>query len=148
MQKKTHDYDNVFKTMKSKHKRLFISVINDIFGRDYPMDTKVEVLPSEGYLTEAEMPDGSIGIEGQVVKIMGGVIIETESEKLIRKGVRQSLVQQICKKLQKNKTVEVIAEELEEELAEVKKVIAAQQRVGNYNVEEICKMLESQEFNI
>ena len=27
MQKKTPDYDNVFKTMKSKHKRLFISVI-------------------------------------------------------------------------------------------------------------------------
>lgn len=26
MQKKTPDYDNVFKTMKSKHKRLFISV--------------------------------------------------------------------------------------------------------------------------
>lgn len=31
MQKKTLDYDNVFKTMKSKHKRLFISVINDIW---------------------------------------------------------------------------------------------------------------------
>ncbi len=49
MQKKTPDYDNVFKTMKSKHKRLFISVINDIFGKEYPLDTKVEVLPSEGY---------------------------------------------------------------------------------------------------
>lgn len=35
MQKKTPDYDNVFKTMKSKHKRLFISVINDIFGKEY-----------------------------------------------------------------------------------------------------------------
>ena len=41
MQKKTHDYDNVFKTMKSKHKRLFISVINDTFGRDYPVDADV-----------------------------------------------------------------------------------------------------------
>ena len=52
MQKKTPDYDNVFKTMKSKHKRLFISVINDIFGKDSPMDARVDVLPSEGYLTE------------------------------------------------------------------------------------------------
>ena len=47
--KKTHDYDNVFKTMKMKHKRLFISVINDIFNRSYPTDVKMEVLPSEGY---------------------------------------------------------------------------------------------------
>ena len=45
MQKKTPDYDNVFKTMKSKHKRLFISVINDIFDKEYPLDAKVEVLP-------------------------------------------------------------------------------------------------------
>ena len=64
--KKTHDYDNVFKTMKMKHKRLFISVINDIFGRRYPMNTKVEVLPSEGYLTENETPDGSKEIEEQI----------------------------------------------------------------------------------
>lgn len=66
MQKKTHDYDNVFKTMKSKHKRLFIAVINDIFGKDYPMDIKVDVLPSEGYLTESETADGSAEIEEQI----------------------------------------------------------------------------------
>ena len=58
MQKKTPDYDNVFKTMKMKHKRLFVSVINDIFGRNYPKDVKVEILPSEGYLTENETADG------------------------------------------------------------------------------------------
>ncbi len=66
MQKKTPDYDNVFKTMKSKHKRLFISVINDIFGKEYPLDAKVEVLPSEGYLTESETADGSRDIEEQI----------------------------------------------------------------------------------
>lgn len=66
MQKKTPDYDNVFKTMKSKHKRMFIPVINDIFGKDYPMDAKVDVLTSEGYLTEGETPDGSKEIEGQI----------------------------------------------------------------------------------
>ncbi len=47
----------MFKTMKSKHKRLFISVINDIFGKEYLMDAKVEVLPSEGYLTENQTMD-------------------------------------------------------------------------------------------
>ena len=66
MQKKTPDYDNVFKTMKSKHKRLFISVINDVFGKEYSLDTKVEVLPSEGYLTESETADGSKEIEEQI----------------------------------------------------------------------------------
>ncbi len=66
MQKKTPDYDNVFKTMKSKHKRLFISVINDIFGKDYPMDAKVDVLPPEGYLTESKTPDGNREIEEQI----------------------------------------------------------------------------------
>ena len=66
MQKKTPDYDNVFKTMKSKHKRLFISVINDTFGKNYPMDTKIETLPSEGYLTESETVDGSKDIEEQI----------------------------------------------------------------------------------
>lgn len=66
MQKKTPDYDNVFKTMKSKHKRLFISVINDTFGKNYPLNTKVEMLPSEGYLTESETADGSKDIEEQI----------------------------------------------------------------------------------
>lgn len=66
MQKKTPDYDNVFKTMKMKHKRLFVSVINDVFDRNYPKDVKVEVLPSEGYLTENETADGSKEIEEQI----------------------------------------------------------------------------------
>ena len=82
--KKTPDYDNVFKTLKMKHKRLFISVINDIFGRHYPIDVKIEVLPSEGYLTENETPDGSKEIEKQVsdflIKIEGEVyLLECQS---------------------------------------------------------------------
>lgn len=66
MQKKTPDYDNVFKTMKMKHKRLFVSVINDIFGKDYPLDVKVDLLPSEGYLTEEAASDGSEKIEEHI----------------------------------------------------------------------------------
>ena len=64
--KKTPDYDNVFKTMKMKHKRLFISVINDVFKKNYPTDMNVEVLASEGYLTENETPDGSKEVEEQI----------------------------------------------------------------------------------
>ena len=66
MPKRTPDYDNVFKTMKSKHKRLFVSVINEIFGKNYPLDVLVETLPSEGYLTDSETVDGSKLIEEQI----------------------------------------------------------------------------------
>ena len=66
MQKKTPDYDNVFKTMKSKHKRLFIPVINDVFGKEYPLDAEITVLPSEGYLTDSETADGGKKIEEQI----------------------------------------------------------------------------------
>jgi hypothetical protein len=76
MQKNTPDYDNVFKTMKSKHKRLFISVINETFGKNYPMDIKVEALPSEGYLTDSETTDGSKAIEEQI----SDFIIKIENE--------------------------------------------------------------------
>ena len=64
--KHTSDYDNVFKTMKERHKRLFISVINETFGKTYPLDAKIEVLPSEGYLTEEETETGEKRIEEQI----------------------------------------------------------------------------------
>lgn len=84
MQKKTPDYDNVFKTMKMKHKRLFVSVINDVFHRNYPVNVNVEVLPSEGYLTETETVDGRKEIEEQVsdflIKIGGEIyLLECQS---------------------------------------------------------------------
>jgi hypothetical protein len=63
MQKKTHDYDNVFKTLKYKHKRLFIPAINKAFKKNYSLDVKVEILPTEGYLSENETTDGSKDIE-------------------------------------------------------------------------------------
>lgn len=84
MPKRTPDYDNVFKTMKSKHKRLFVSVINEIFEKDYPLDVQVETLPSEGYLTESVTSDGSKIIEEQIsdflIKIQNEVyLLECQS---------------------------------------------------------------------
>ncbi|MCR5701132.1 MAG: hypothetical protein K6G76_03185 [Lachnospiraceae bacterium] len=46
--KKTKDYDNTFKSLKVKHKRLFITCINEAFNKAYPLNAEVEVLPSEG----------------------------------------------------------------------------------------------------
>ncbi|MBR1598654.1 MAG: hypothetical protein IJ661_07090 [Lachnospiraceae bacterium] len=48
--KKTKDYDNTFKTLKLRHKRLFISCINEAFNKDYPLNADIEVLPSEGFI--------------------------------------------------------------------------------------------------
>ena len=53
-------------------------------------------------------------------------------------GSRERLVNTICIKLRKNKQPQIIAEELEEELSEIEKVIAAQKKVGSYDVEQIC----------
>ena len=81
--KKTPDNDNVFKTMKMKHKRLFISVINAVFNRNYSMDTKVEILPSEGFLTENETGDGSKEIQEQISNFLiriGGEIYLLECQ--------------------------------------------------------------------
>ena len=52
-------------------------------------------------------------------------------------GIQEHLIQLVCKKLQKNKTAEVIAEELEVDRSEIEKIIAAQKRVGNYDAEQI-----------
>jgi hypothetical protein len=48
--KKTHDYDSTFQTIKNKHKRLLIAVINDCFHKHYPMNTEVELLPTRSQL--------------------------------------------------------------------------------------------------
>lgn len=56
-------------------------------------------------------------------------------------GMRQHLVKLVCRKLQKNKSAVVIAEELEEDLSEVEKVLEAQKKVGNYDIAQICKAM-------
>ena len=56
-------------------------------------------------------------------------------------GKQEHFVMLVCKKLQKNKPAEIIAEEVEEELPEVERIIEAQKKAGSYDVGEICKVL-------
>ena len=56
-------------------------------------------------------------------------------------GKREYLVRNVCIKLQKNKSAEVIADELEEELPEIERIIEAQRHVGDYDVQQICAQL-------
>lgn len=51
---------------------------------------------------------------------------------------QEHLVRTVCIKLRKNKSAEVIADELEEDLAEIEKVIKAQRIVGSYDIKQIC----------
>ncbi len=48
--KKTRDYDNTFQTLKVKHKRLLIAVINDCFQKHYPTDAPIELLSNRSFL--------------------------------------------------------------------------------------------------
>lgn len=57
-------------------------------------------------------------------------------------GMQEQLIKTVCIKLQKNKPASVIADELEEELPEIEKIIAAQKQVGSYDVHQIYKALE------
>lgn len=44
----SHPFDDVFKTLKVEHTRLFIPVINTVFGTDYGLDERITLLPTEG----------------------------------------------------------------------------------------------------
>ncbi|MBO4337588.1 MAG: hypothetical protein J5842_05915 [Lachnospiraceae bacterium] len=52
--KNKHDYDSTFKSLKARHKRLFISVINEAFGKHYPLNSEVEILPTEGFFVDKQ----------------------------------------------------------------------------------------------
>ena len=70
-----------------------------------------------------------------------------------RIGNRQHLIRQICRKLEKGKASEVIAEELEEELDEVNKIVCIAEELREiYSVEElqekILERLEQEEPQI
>lgn len=91
-------------------------------------------------MANVKFPEGHKSMEGEerysMLKAFEDMRLEGKMEER-----REHLVQVICKKLQKNKSAEVIADELEEELSEVERVIAAQKEVGSYDVEQICKVL-------
>ena len=54
MPKANRDYDNVIKTLKHRHKRLFVPVINQAFNKNYPVDTVPKVLSTDSVLENPE----------------------------------------------------------------------------------------------
>ncbi|MBR1865307.1 MAG: hypothetical protein IJ801_02245 [Lachnospiraceae bacterium] len=80
MQKRSPDYDDVFKTMKTKHKELFIPLINEIYGTHFSKNDNIELLSSEGYLVNDITEDDE-------------KVEKRESDFLIRIGGRTFLIE-------------------------------------------------------
>ena len=83
MARRDNDYDSVFKTLKARDTRLFIPVINDALGKNYPMDADIRLLDSDGQLIsfgeegEAEISDR---IGDMLISVNGDLyIVECQS---------------------------------------------------------------------
>ena len=61
--KNTHDYDSTFKTLKNRHTRLFIAVINLAFHKNYPLNAEVRIISSEGAFIDEAKPDDKSKVE-------------------------------------------------------------------------------------
>jgi hypothetical protein len=61
--KHSHDYDSAFQSIKNRHKRLFIAVINDAFGKHYPLDSEVAILPAKNVFHNPEKKNEERKIE-------------------------------------------------------------------------------------
>lgn len=60
-------------------------------------------------------------------------------------GRAEELIEIICKKLQKNKSVETIADEVEKELPVVENIIRVQRQLGSYDVEQIYRAIQMEQ---
>lgn len=56
-------------------------------------------------------------------------------------GSQERLVKTVCIKLQKNKPADVIADELEEDISVINRIITVQREMNSYDVEQICEAL-------
>lgn len=59
----------------------------------------------------------------------------------IQEGIQKYLVTLVCKKLQKDMEIAVIAEMLEEEQEVIQRIVEVQRRIGSYDVAKICETL-------
>ncbi len=75
-------------------------------------------------------------------KLHDEVIAEEAEERGIKRGEMRKLILQTVRKLKKGKTVEVIAQELEEDEAVINKICeAAQEMAPEYDIEKIYMKL-------
>ena len=78
-----HPFDDVFKSLKIEHIRLFIPLINAFFGTKYSLDENIELLPSDGVALTPTI-DGTVNIKGRTLDMLARIggktyIIECQS---------------------------------------------------------------------
>lgn len=78
--------------------------------------------------------------------IMGGKVLEYEAKTILRTGIEQgmekALVFMVVKKIKKGKSIDVIAEELEEDKEKVAKIFyVAMETAPDYDIDKICDAL-------
>ena len=67
-------------------------------------------------------------------------MVKLGEEKGIEQGGENKIIGQVCKKLRKNKSLEVIADEIEEELSLVEKICGvAEAFAPEYECEKVCE---------
>ena len=79
----SHPFNDVFKTLKTEHTRLFIPIINAAFGTDYAQDEDITLLPTEGIFI-VDTPEGTAELTERItdflVKVRGKCyLIECQS---------------------------------------------------------------------
>ena len=91
-------FDDVFRTMLEKMPQLIIPLINEVFGTDYPGDIPIVQRRNEHYTRKgAIITDSHLFIADYIFKessrvkkgigeIMGGQVLELESDKMIRRA--------------------------------------------------------------
>lgn len=68
-------------------------------------------------------------------------------EDMKEEGKIVALIEMICKKLQKNKSAETIADEVEKELPVVENIIRVQRQLGSYDVEQIYRAMQMEQVS-
>ena len=102
--------------------------VNMLFTQ-FNMEDALEVRYEEGFEDGVE--------SGKEAGLKEGLAVGTQ------KGENRKLVQMVCRKLQKGKPPEIIAEELEEDGILIAKICSVAEQCGlNADIEKICESLE------
>lgn len=127
-----------------------------IFLNMKSLNGRPELVSLLQYMKRTELNNPDIIVKDKRIVVLDSIVTEVkqseewEAVKMnileigIEKGAQRKLIEQICKKLVKGKSVETIADELEEDYSAVKSVCdIAASFAPNYDADEIFKALNS-----
>lgn len=118
-----------------------VGMLNTLLAEDMGVEEKGKRL-SEDY--DIEIDDNLGEVMGHMCNLGEG-IREDALEEGMEKGETRKLVEQICKKLRKGKTLDIIAEELEEEIEKIRYICeVAAEFAPNYECDKVYEAWEEE----